>query len=136
MTFIVLNIIPFMRYLSSLFLFFLLVSCRSLEHSSTVVQNGSELFNVVRSVDTVVVRDSVFVSERQRGDTVYLTRTKYRDRWRTQIVHDTIVRTDSIVQVIEHPPQKYVPKFYKWSTAVFWILMALLLLYALIKFRM
>lgn len=112
-----------------------LPSCRSLEHSSTVVQNGSELFNIVRSVDTVVVRDSVFVSERQRGDTVYLTRTEYRDRWRTQIVHDTIVHTDSIVQVIEHPPRKYVPKFYKRCTAIFWILMALLLLYVLIRTR-
>ena len=136
MTFIVLNIIPFMRYFSSLFLLFLLVSCRSLEHCSTVVQNGSELFNVVRSVDTVVVRDSVFVSERQRGDTVYLTRTEYRDRWRTQIVHDTIVRTDSIVQVIEHPPERYIPPFYKRCTAVFWTLMALLLLYVLIKYRL
>ena len=136
MTFIVLNIIPFMRYFSSLFLLFLLVSCRSLEHCSTVVQNGSELFNVVRSVDTVVVRDSVFVSERQRGDTVYLTRTEYRDRWRTQIVHDTIVRTDSIVQVIEHPPERYIPPFYKRCTAIFWTLMALLLLYVLIKYRL
>ena len=125
-----------MRYLSSLFLLFLLVSCRSLEHCSTVVQNGSELFNVVRSVDTVVVRDSVFVSERQRGDTIYLTRTEYRDRWRTQIVHDTIVRTDSIVQVIEHPPERYIPPFYKRCTAIFWILMALLLLYVLIKYRL
>ena len=125
-----------MRYLSSLFLLFLLVSCKSLEHCSTVVQNGSELFNVVRSVDTVVVRDSVFVSERQRGDTVYLTRTEYRDRWRTQIVHDTIVRTDSIVQVIEHPPERYIPPFYKRCTAIFWILMALLLLYVLIKYRL
>ena len=125
-----------MRYFSSLFLLFLLVSCRSLEHCSTVVQNGSELFNVVRSVDTVVVRDSVFVSERQRGDTVYLTRTEYRDRWRTQIVHDTIVRTDSIVQVIEHPPERYIPPFYKRCTAIFWTLMALLLLYVLIKYRL
>ena len=113
-----------------------LPSCKSLEHCSTVVQNGSELFNVVRSVDTVVVRDSVFVSERQRGDTVYLTRTEYRDRWRTQIVHDTIVRTDSIVQVIEHPPERYIPPFYKRCTAIFWILIALLLLYVLIKYRL
>ena len=124
-----------MRYLSSLFLFLLLVSCRSLEHCSTVVQNGSELFNVVRSVDTIVVRDSVFVSERQRGDTVYLTRTEYRDRWRTQIVHDTIVRTDSIVQVIEHPPERYIPPFYKRCTAIFWTLIALLLLYVIIRMR-
>ena len=109
-----------MRYLSSLFLLFLLVSCRSLEHCSTVVQYGSELFNVVRSVDTVVVRDSVFVSERQRGDTVYMTRVEWRDRWRTHLVHDTIVRTDSIVQVIEHPPERYVPNFYKWCTVALW----------------
>ena len=114
-----------MRYLSSLFLLFLLVSCRSLEHCSTVVQNGSELFNIVRSVDTVVVRDSVFVSERQRGDTVYLTRVEWRDRWRTHLVHDTIVRTDSIVQVIEHPPERYVPNFYKWCTG---LLLAILVL--------
>ena len=114
-----------MRYFSFLFLLFLLVSCKSLEHCSTVVQNGSELFNVVRSVDTVVVRDSVFVSERQRGDTVYLTRTEYRDRWRTHLVHDTIVRTDSIVHVIEHPPERYVPKFSKWCTG---LLLAILVL--------
>ena len=129
------KLLTFVLALSLAITLSVLPSCRSLEHSSTVVQNGSELFNVVRSVDTVVVRDSVFVSERQRGDTVYLTRTEYRDRWRTQIVHDTIVHTDSIVQVIEHPPQKYVPKFYKWSTAIFWILMALLLLYVLIRTR-
>ena len=102
-----------------------LPSCKSLEHCSTVVQNSSELFNVVRSVDTVVVRDSVFVSERQRGDTVYMTRVEWRDRWRTHLVHDTIVRTDSIVQVIEHPPERYVPKFYKWCTG---LLLAILVL--------
>ena len=106
-------------------IFLVLQSCRSLEHCSTVVQNGSELFNIVRSVDTVVVRDSVFVSERQRGDTVYMTRVEWRDRWRTHLVHDTIVRTDSIVQVIEHPPERYVPNFYKWCTG---LLLAILVL--------
>ena len=110
-----------------------LPSCKSLEHCSTVVQNGSELFNVVRSVDTIVVRDSVFVSERQRGDTVYLTRTEYRDRWRTQIVHDTIVRTDSIVQVIEHPPERYIPPFYKRCTLLFWLILVTSALYMIGK---
>jgi hypothetical protein len=89
-----------------------------------VVQNGSELFNVVRSVDTVVVRDSVFVREVMKGDTVYLTRVEWRDRWRTRMVHDTIVRTDSIVQVIEHPPERYVPPFYKRCTIAFWAIVA------------
>ena len=110
-----------------------LPSCKCHEHCSAVVQNGSELFSIVRSVDTVVVRDSVFVSERLRGDTVYLTRVEWRDRWRTRIVHDTVVKTDSITQVIEHPPERYIPPFYKRCTAIFWTLMALLIIYAVIR---
>ena len=113
-----------------------LPSCKSHEHCSAVVQNGSELFSIVRSVDTVVVRDSVFVSERQRGDTVYLTRVEYRDRWRTHLVHDTIVRVDSIVQVIEHPPERYVPPFYKRCTIALWVAVILIILGVLLKSRL
>ena len=110
-----------------------LPSCKCHEHCSTVVQNGSELFSIVRSVDTVVVRDSVFVSERQRGDTVYLTRVEWRDRWRTQLVHDTIVRVDSIVEVIEHPPERYVPPFYKRCTIALWVAVILGVLYGILR---
>ena len=114
-----------------------LPSCRS-HDVPRIAQMDTDRYenHILQRVDTVVVRDSVFVSERQRGDTVYLTRTEYRDRWRTQIVHDTIVRTDSIVQVIEHPPERYIPPFYKRCTSIFWTLMALLLLYVLIKYRL
>ena len=112
-----------------------LPSCKTVDSSQLTIDN----FEVqkFRSVDTVVVRDSVFVSERQRGDTVYLTRVEYRDRWRTHLVHDTVVKTDSITQVIEHPPERYIPPFYKRCTAIFWILMALLIIYAIVrtKFR-
>ena len=110
-----------------------LPSCKCHEHCSAVVQNGSELFSIVRSVDTVVVRDSVFVSERQRGDTVYLTRVEWRDRWRTQLVHDTIVRVDSIVEVIEHPPERYVPPFYKRCTIALWVAIILGVLYGILR---
>lgn len=83
------------------------VSCKTIDSSQLTVDS----FEVqkFRSVDTVVVRDSVFVSEKQRGDTVYLTRVEWRDRWRTRMVHDTIVRTDSIVQVIELSTSKVYP---------------------------
>jgi hypothetical protein len=109
------------------------VSCKSIEVvASSEVQDVQKL----RSVDTVVIRDSIFVREVMRGDTVYLTRTEFRDRWRTQLLHDTIVHTDSIVRVIEHPPERYVPKFYKWSTALFFILLLLLGLGIFIKLRL
>lgn len=110
-----------------------LPSCKCHEHCSEVVQNGSELFSIVRSVDTVVVRDSVFVSERLRGDTVYLTRVEWRDRWRTRIVHDTVVKTDSITQVIEHPPERYIPPFYKRCTIALWVAIALSVLYVILR---
>lgn len=107
-------------------------SCRCHEHCSTVVQNVQKF----RSVDTIVVRDSVFVCEVMKGDTVYLTRVEWRDRWRTQLVHDTIVRVDSIVQVIEHPPERYVPPFYKRCTIALWVAIILIILGVLLKSRL
>ena len=70
------------------------------------------------SIDTIYLRDSVFISERQRGDTVYLTRTEWRDRWRTRIERDTVVDVRVEKEVIKQPPEKYVPKFYKWCTGL------------------
>ena len=119
----------FVRALSMGMILSVLPSCKCHEHCSAVVQDVQKF----RSVDTVVVRDSVFVSERLRGDTVYLTRVEWRDRWRTRIVHDTVVKTDSITQVIEHPPERYIPPFYKRCTALFWTLMELLIIYAVIR---
>ena len=83
-----------------------------------------------------MLRDSVFVSEKQRGDTVYLTRVEWRDRWRTHIVHDTILQTDSIVQVIQHPPERYVPPFYKRCTIVLWVLVVGVGLYVILRIRL
>ena len=107
-------------------------SCRCHEHCSAVVQDVQKF----RSVDTVVVRDSVFVSERLRGDTVYLTRVEWRDHWRTRIVHDTVVKTDSITQVIEHPPERYIPPFYKRCTIALWVAIALSVLYVILRMKL
>ena len=91
--------------------------------------------HLLQRIDTIYRHDSIYIREVQRGDTVYLTRVEWRDRWRTHLVHDTIVRIDSIMQVIEHPPERYIPPFYKRCTALFWTLMALLLLYAIVRMK-
>ena len=115
-----------MRYLSSLLFFFLLVSCKSHE-----VVGRSEVQDVqkFRSVDTVVVRDSVFVSERQKDDTVYLTRVEWRDRWRTRIERDTVVDVRIEKEVVQLPPERYVPPFYKRCTIALWVIIALVIGY-------
>ena len=91
-------------------------------------------------MDTVVVRDSIYIREMQKGDTIYLTRLEFRDRWRTQIVHDTVAHTDSIVQIIEPPPERYIPPFYKHCTTILWIILAAGIVYIVcktyIKFRL
>ena len=112
------------------------VSCRS-HNVPRIAQIDTDRYesHFLQRVDTVVVRDSVFVREVMKGDTVYLTRVEWRDRWRTRIVHDTIVRTDSIVQVIEHPPERYVPKFYRWCTVALWAIGILALGYGLLRWR-
>jgi hypothetical protein len=102
------------------------VSCKSVEavtsdaHSSSLITHSSHH-------DTVVLRDSVFVREVMKGDTVYLTRTEYRDRWRVRLVHDTIHDTQYIERVVEHPPERYVPKFYRWCTVALWVIVLLVI---------
>ena len=100
-----------------------------------VVQHVDTTSYVQRSAthDTIYLRDSVYVREVLKGDTVYLTRTQYRDRWRTRLMHDTIRDTQIVEKVIEKPPERYVPKFYKWCTGLFWALVAVVALCVFFK---
>ena len=119
-----------------------LPSCRSLEAvSSSEVQEIQKF----RSVDTVVVRDSVYrhdsviYRERTVLDTVYITKEVYRDQRLStfDIQHstkaDTVVVTEYRDRVIEHPPERYIPPFYKRCTLFFWLILATSALYMIGK---
>ena len=111
-------------------------SCKSHKYgldALRAVQDSVVLYSVVHSVDTVVVRDSVFVSERQKGDTVYLTRVEWRDRWRTRIERDTVVDVRIEKEVVQLPPERYVPPFYKRCTIALWVIIALVIGYWAIR---
>ena len=112
-----------------------LPSCKSLDsaHLSTL---NSQLSTATHSHDTLIIRDSIFVREYIAGDTIFRDRIQYRDRWRTQIIHDTIIRTDSITQVIEHPPERYIPPFYKRCTTILFIILAAGIVYLIIRLRL
>ena len=119
-----------MLILCMMCLFFL--SCRSLEPTISGTHNLSLIAHTSHH-DTVLLRDSVFISERQRGDTIYLTRTEWRDRWRTRIERDTVVDVRVEKEVVQLPPQRYVPKFYKHCTIYFWGIVVLFLLYIVFR---
>ena len=112
-----------------------LLSCRSVEAVTSDTHNLSLIAHSSHH-DTVVLRDSIFVREVQRGDTVYLTRTEYRDRWRTQLVHDTVRHTEYVDRVVEKPPERYVPKFYKWCTVILWALLIFFILRFFFAFKL
>ena len=91
----------------------------------------------LQRVDTVMVRDSVYrhdsviYRERTVLDTVYITKEVYRDRLEARGERQKAVRTDTLVvtewreKVIELPPERYVPKFYKWCTGLLWAILVL-----------
>jgi hypothetical protein len=124
-----------------------LPSCKSLESVESVTSkveshDSTALVNMVYSIDTIYQHDSIYIREIRLGDTIYLTRTEWRDRWRIREVHDTIHNTEYVTKieyqdrVIEKPPEKYIPKFYKWCTIALWAIGLLAIGYGLLKWRM
>lgn len=115
-----------MKKILFVFIILALVSCKSACCVESRMSNvESQEVQTFRTVDTIYRHDSIFIREVQRGDTIYRDRVEYRDRWRIRLVHDTIRDTQYITQTIEHPPEKYVPKFYKWCTGLLFAILVL-----------
>ena len=123
------------------------VSCRSVDPSLYTLHRDSVAYTLHQRVDTLILcdtvyrHDSVIYRERTVLDTVYITKEVYRDRLHSTLnsqlstLADTIHIVEYRDRVIEHPPEKYVPKFYKWSTALFFILLLILGLGVFIKIK-
>ena len=99
-----------------------LPSCKCLS-PTTIASATSMASTTIHTRDTILLRDSIFISERQRGDTVYLTRVEWRDRWRTRVELDTVVDVRVEKEVVQLPPERYVPKFYRWCTGFLFALL-------------
>ena len=112
------------------------VSCRSVNPCLSTIHRDSVAYTIHQTIDTIVMHDSVYVREVQRGDTVYLTRTEWRDRWRVRLVHDTVRHTEYVDRVVEKPPERYVPKFYKTSTILFYVLLLIVCVIVFIKIKL
>ena len=86
-------------------LLLLLVSCRGTQTVVSSASDSTERVKIVRDTvrlvshqrDTLVLRDSVFCSEKTVGDTVRIETTRWRTEWKTLVRTDTVWRwrTDS-----------------------------------------
>ena len=112
-----------------------LSSCKSVEsinsNLSTLDLRHSTHTDTVVLRDSIYIRDSIIINERTIHDTVYITKEVYRDRLEARGERQKAVRTDTVVvtewreKVIELPPERYVPKFYKWCTGLLWAILVL-----------
>ena len=92
-----------------LLLLLLLVSCRGTQTVVSSASDSTERVKIVRDTvrlvshqrDTLVLRDSVFSSEKTVGDTVRIETTRWRTEWKTLVRTDTVWRwrTDSAATV-------------------------------------
>ena len=122
------------------------VSCKSLNPSLYTLHRDSVAYTLHQSVDTLILRDSVYrhdsviYRERTIHDTVYITKEVYRDRLHSTLnaqhstLTDTVTVTEYRDRVIEHPPERYIPPFYKRCTLFFWLILVTSALYMVGKF--
>jgi len=98
------------------------MSCRSQQiivPNDTITQTQTKTKTIQR--DSIYERDSIFVTQWIKGDTVY------NDRWHTKYKFlawcriDTFLKHDTttIYQPVEVEKEvRYVPAFYKWCAAI------------------
>ncbi|MCQ2346242.1 MAG: hypothetical protein MJZ82_05730 [Paludibacteraceae bacterium] len=117
-----------------LFILLLCLLCSSCRSQQVVMQRDSVETHIQHDSVYLYKHDSIYIHQYLAGDTVYIT----RDRWHTvdkaqqKEIHDTIYQ--NIERVIEHPPRKYVPAFYKWCVAILIIIFILSIVRFMIRF--
>ena len=69
--------------------------------------------DTVQRLDSVYFRDSVFIAA--KGDTVYLTKTHWRERFRSvyRVKADTVMQRDSVR--VPYPVEKPLTKWQRWK---------------------
>ena len=119
-----------------------LPSCKSLDSVQCTIDSVHH--NSVSQLSTVnshlsTVHDSIVYRERIVHDTVFITKEVYRDKQLSTLnsqlstIADTIHVVEYRDRVVEHPPERYIPPFYKRCTIVLWIIIALGIVYLILR---
>ena len=122
------------------------VSCKSLDpaivaSATSSASAATHTHDTIVQRDTVYRHDSVIYRERTIHDTVYITKEVYRDALNSKFKIQNSTKTDTVVvtewrdRVIEHPPKRYIPKFHKWCTGLFWAILVLAISYWILRYR-
>ena len=134
--------LTFVLALSMATILLALPSCKSLDSVQCTIDSVHH--NSVSQLSTVnshlsTVHDSIVYRERIVHDTVFITKEVYRDKQLSTLnsqlstIADTIHVVEYRDRVVEHPPERYIPPFYKRCTIVLWIIIALGIVYLILR---
>lgn len=121
-----------------------LPSCKCLDptiSTSTTATSATSTASTTIDSATVHTRDSIIYRERTIHDTVYITKEVYRNHQISNVnsqrstTTDTVVLTEWRERVIQHPPERYIPRFHKTCTTLFCLLLLGFMMYLFFKLR-
>ena len=84
----------------------LLTGCKTVQYIPVETVRTDTTYIIKQLRDSVIIRDSIYVHEYQRGDTIYRDRIQYRDRWRDRWRTDTIYRSRTDTIAVPYPVEK------------------------------
>lgn len=96
-----------------------LAGCKTTEYVEVPVTHTEYVYR--DRVDTSYVKDSVYIREQIKGDTVKVVEYRYRDRFREIWRTDTLVRCDTVSVVHTEVVEKTVAKMNSLQSAFFWL---------------
>ena len=119
-----------------------LPSCKNLDSVQCTIDSIHH--NSVSQLSTLnsqlsTIHDSIVYRERIVHDTVFITKEVYHDKQLSTLnsqlstIADTIHVVEYRDRVVDHPPERYIPPFYKRCTIVLWIIIALSILYLILR---
>ena len=125
--------LTFVLALSMATILLALPSCKSIDSVQCTIDSIHH--NSVSQLSTLnsqlsTVHDSIVYRERIVHDTVFITKEVYRDKQLSTVnsqlstIADTIHVVEYRDRVVEHPPERYIPPFYKRCTTILFIILA------------
>ena len=107
------------RYLLGIILMFtlLLSGCKTTEYIKVPVETIRTEYKVQK--DSIYLHDSINVYTETKGDTVYITKLKYKikETFKT----DTVLKRDSIPVIVEVEKVVEVNKLHSWQKTLIWV---------------
>ena len=112
-----------------------LAGCKTTEYVEVPVTHTEYVYR--DRVDTSYVKDSVYIREQIKGDTVKVVEYRYRDRYREIWRTDTIIQQDTVSVVHTQVVEKTVAKMNSLQSAFFWLgLLAFFIVIGYLAYRL